>query len=156
VFAPDGDCRATIAARAAGLFAVPVFISSSAILSGALLLLVHGLARHLLRGRDSRRAAVLAGVLVIFGGGLGWMRFVADVAAGHGDPVSVMIGHSYDNSWYDIDGKVTWPYFRIPSVMGHRSVGASRDDGGPPDRRRRGTLPRGRPAVGRLVSGRSP
>jgi len=112
------DFHAAIAARAAGLFAVPVFVSSSAVLAGALALLVHGLARHLLRGRDARRAAVLAAILVVFGGGLGWVRFVADVASGYGDPVTLMVGNSYDNSWYDVHKQVSWPYFRIPSVMG--------------------------------------
>jgi hypothetical protein len=53
------DFHAAIAAKAAGLFAVPAFVTSSAILTGALALLVHGLARTLLRGRAARRAAVL-------------------------------------------------------------------------------------------------
>ena len=74
------DFHAAIAAQAAGLFAVPAFVVSSAILAGALALLVHGLARPLLRGRGARRAAVLAVVLVVFGGGLGWMRLVGDLA----------------------------------------------------------------------------
>jgi hypothetical protein len=111
------DFHSAIAARAAGLFAIPAFVASSAILAGALALLVHGLARRLLRGRGARRAAVLAAVLAVFGGGLAWMRLVGDVAAGHGDPISLMTAHSYDNSWYDSQGEVAWPYFRIPSVM---------------------------------------
>ena len=112
------DFHAAIAAEAAGIFSVPSFVASSAILAGALALLVHGLARHLLRGRFARRAALLAAVLVIFGGGLGWIRFVADVAAGYGDPIGLMVGNSYDNTWYDVHGLPSWPYFRIPSVMG--------------------------------------
>src|SRR4029079_10440614 len=40
-----GDFHAAIAAQAAGLFALPAFLTSSAILTGALALLVHGLAR---------------------------------------------------------------------------------------------------------------
>jgi hypothetical protein len=114
------DFHAAIAARAAGLFAIPSFVASSAILAGALALLVHGLARTLLRGRSARRAALLAAVLVVFGGGLGWMRLVGDVATGVGDPVTLVTLHSYDNSWYDAAGHEgpQWPYFRIPSVMG--------------------------------------
>ena len=114
------DFHAAIVARAAGLFAVPSFVVSSAILTGALALLVHGLARALLHGRRARRAALLAAVLVVFGGGLGWIRLVGDVANGLGDPVSLVTAHSYDNSWYDAQtpGQVTWPFFRIPSVMG--------------------------------------
>jgi hypothetical protein len=111
------DFHAAIAAKAAGLFAVPAFVASSAILAGALALLVHGLGRRLLRGRGARRAAVLAAVLVVFGGGLAWMRLVGDLTAGYGDPVSLVTANSYDNSWYDSQGDVAWPYFRIPSVM---------------------------------------
>ena len=99
------------------MFAIPAFVASSAILAGALALLVHGLARRLLRGRGARRAAVLAAVLVVFGGGLAWMRLVGDVAAGYGDPISLVTANSYDNSWYDSQGDTAWPYFRIPSVM---------------------------------------
>lgn len=111
------DFHAAIVARAAGIFAVPSFVVSSAILAGALALLVHGLARALLHGRRARRAALLAAVLVIFGGGLGWVRFVGDVTAGFGGPISLVTQHSYDNSWYDAAGQVSWPFFRIPSVM---------------------------------------
>jgi hypothetical protein len=114
------DFHAAIAAKAAGMFAVPVFVISSAILTGALALLVHGLARTLLRGPAVRRAAVLAMVLVVFGGGLGWIRLVGDVSTGVGDPIALVSGNSYDNSWYDAAGnrEPMWPLFRIPSVMG--------------------------------------
>jgi len=112
------DFHAAIAAEAAGMFAIPAFVVSSAILSGALALLVHGLARRLLRGPRARRAAMLAAVLVILGGGFGWIRFVGDLVAGYGDPISLVAEQTYDNFWYDIRGEPSWPYFRIPSVMG--------------------------------------
>jgi hypothetical protein len=114
------DFHAAIAARAAGVFAVPAFIASSAIMAGALALLVHGLARTLLRGPRARRAALLAAALVIFGGGLGWVRFIGDVVTGVDAPLALITGNSYDNSWYDAAGNPApmWPYFRIPSVMG--------------------------------------
>ncbi|HEV8252807.1 MAG TPA: DUF2298 domain-containing protein [Candidatus Limnocylindria bacterium] len=112
------DFHAAIAARAAGIFSVPSFVVSSAILAGALALLVHGLARTLLRGRGARRAAALAVVLVVFAGGLGWVRLIGDVANGYGSPLDLISAHSYDNSWFDPAGQATWPYFRIPSVMG--------------------------------------
>jgi hypothetical protein len=112
------DFHAAIVARAAGIFAVPSFVVSSAILAGALALLVHGLARALLHGAGVRRAALLASVLVIAGGGFGWVRLVGDATAGFGDPIALVTAHSYDNSWYDAAGQVSWPYFRIPSVMG--------------------------------------
>jgi hypothetical protein len=118
------DFHAAIAARAAGLFAVPAFVVSSAVLAGALALLVHGLARHLLRGAGARRAALLAAVLVVFAGGLGWMRWVSDIAQGYGDPIGLMVSNSYDNYWFDVRGQAPWPYFRIPSVR-HRPAGAS-------------------------------
>jgi hypothetical protein len=116
------DFHAAIAARAAGLFAIPSFIVSSAILAGALALLVHGLARGLLRGRGARRAALIAVVLVILGGGLGWVRLIGDLINGAtvgstviapGDLVGLVTHNSYDNAWL-----TDWPFFRIPSVMG--------------------------------------
>ncbi len=112
------DFHDAIAANAAGLFAIPVFIVSSAIMAGTLVLLVDGLARTLLRGVAARRAALIAAGIAVFAGGLGWIRFVGDVANGIGDPLTLVTHNSYDNSWYDALGKVSWPYFRIPSVMG--------------------------------------
>lgn len=107
------DLHAAIVARSAAIFAVPSFVVSSAILAGALALLVHGLARTLLRGHGARRAALLAVLLVIFGGGLGWMRLAGDLANGFGDLPTLVTHNSYDNSWL-----TEWPFFRIPSVMG--------------------------------------
>jgi hypothetical protein len=114
------DFHGAIAALAAGIFSVPVFVISSGVMAGALALLVHGLGRTLLKGPGARRAAVLAAVLVIFAGGLGWVRFVGDVVAGVDAPLALITGNSYDNSWYDAAGnpEPMWPYFRIPSVMG--------------------------------------
>jgi hypothetical protein len=107
------DFHAAIAARAADIFAIPSFVVSSAILTGALALLVHGLALALLRGRGARRAAVLAAALVVFGGGMGWIRLIGDIANGFGDLPTLVTRNSYDNSWL-----TEWPFFRIPSVMG--------------------------------------
>jgi hypothetical protein len=114
------DFHAAIAARAAGIFAVPSFIVGSAILAGALALLVHGLALHLLRGDRARRAALLAVALVVFAGGLGWVRLIGDLVNSSGDLPTVLgkvpalvTENSYDNAWL-----TQWPYFRIPSVMG--------------------------------------
>ncbi len=44
------DLHAAMAASAASLFAVPAMVVQSAMLAGALVLLVHALARHLMRG----------------------------------------------------------------------------------------------------------
>ena len=80
------DFHAAIAARSAGIFAIPGFVVSSAILAGALALLVHGLARALLRGQGARRAAAAGGgPRRSLAGGFGWMRLVGDVANGFGD-----------------------------------------------------------------------
>jgi hypothetical protein len=112
------DFHSAIAAEAAGMFAIPAFITSSAILAGALALVVHGLARALFRGEHARRAALLATGLVIFAGGFGWIRLLGDVSLGLGDPITLITHNSYDNTWFDPIGRVTPPYFRIPSVMG--------------------------------------
>lgn len=111
------DFHAAIAAAAAGLFSIPAFVAGSAIGAGALALCVHGLATRLLRGRGARRAALIGLTLAVFAGGLGWTRLVGDLAGG-GDPVQLVTHNSYDNVWYDSAGRVSWPYFRIPSVMG--------------------------------------
>ncbi len=104
------DFHAAIAASAADGFAVPAMVADSALFAGALALLVHGLAMQLLR---SRKVAWLAVVLVVIGGGLGYVRLVGDVASGAGDPIGLVMRNSYDNQWL-----TGWPYFRIPSVMG--------------------------------------
>jgi hypothetical protein len=106
------DFHAAILAEAAGLFATPVFIVHSAVLAGALALVVHGLALSLLRDRWAGRAAWLAVFLVILGGGLGWMRLVGDLATGLGTFWDLLLTHAYDNEWLS-----EWPYFSIPSVM---------------------------------------
>ena len=112
------DFHAAIAADAAGLFAIPAFVAGSAIGAAALALCVHGLAIRLVRrDRARRRVALVAMALVVFAGGLGWTRLVSDLAAGGN--LAVLVTHnSYDNFWYDSAGAVSWPYFRIPSVMG--------------------------------------
>jgi hypothetical protein len=108
------DFHAAIAARAAGLFSVPVMVVQSALLAAALALLVHALAVHLLRGGPGvRRAALIAAGLAVFAGGLGWIRFVDDLTVGIGSPLELIARNSYDNQWL-----TDWPYFRIPSVMG--------------------------------------
>ena len=106
------DFHAAILAEAAELFAIPVFVAQSAILAGALALVVHGLATTLLRGRWSARAAWIAVFLVIFGGGLGWIRLVGDLGNGMGEAWDLLMTHAYDNEWLS-----EWPFFSIPSVM---------------------------------------
>ncbi len=118
------DFHAAILAEAAGIFSVPAMVVQSTVLAAALALLVYSLARSLVRGRDARRVAGLAAVIAIFGGGLGYIRFVGDLTATGTSPVDLIGATSYDNQWL-----TGWPYFRIPSVMGtgllaHRATAA--------------------------------
>jgi hypothetical protein len=106
------DFHAALLAKAAGLFAVPVFVVQSALLAGSLALVVHGLALALVRDWSARRTAFLATLLVVLGGGLGWMRLVGDLAGGQGTPWDLLMIHAYDNQWL-----TGWPHFSIPSVM---------------------------------------
>ncbi|MFN2418519.1 MAG: DUF2298 domain-containing protein [Candidatus Limnocylindria bacterium] len=123
------DFHAAILASSSGIFGVPAMVTQSAVLAAALALLAHALARQLLRGPHARRAAAIAATLVVFGGGLGWIRLVGDLALERGDLFSLVTNYSYDNQWYDTLGQVNWPHFNIPSVMGtgllaHRATAA--------------------------------
>jgi hypothetical protein len=106
------DFHAAILAEAAGLFAIPVFVVQSALLAGALALLVHGLSLALIRTRWAGRAALLATLLVVLGGGMGWIRLVRDLAGGQGQAWDLLMVSTYDNAWL-----TDWPYFSIPSVL---------------------------------------
>ena len=106
------DFHAALLAGAAGLFAVPVFVAQSALLAGSLALVVHGLALALVRDRSARRSAFLGTLLVVAGGGLGWIRLVGDLADARDAPWDLLMTHAYDNQWLS-----DWPYFSIPSVM---------------------------------------
>jgi len=104
------DFHGAIAAGVAGLHVIPVFIVSSGLLAGALALVAWELALRLV---GSRRAATIATLLLFLAGGMGWLRLVADVAAGAGAPWDLIRSNSYDNSWAD-----GWPYFKIASITG--------------------------------------
>jgi hypothetical protein len=107
------DFHAAILASAADLFSVPAMVFQSTVLAAALVLLVASLARRLVRGRDARRVALLAAAIAVFGGGLGYVRFIGDMSTGDLSPLELIARNSYDNQWL-----TGWPYFRIPSVMG--------------------------------------
>jgi hypothetical protein len=104
------DFHGAIAATAAGVDIIPVYLATSALFAGALALVTWELAFRLTR---STRVALIATVLVLFGGGMGWMRLVIDLANGAGDLVTLVSRNSYDNSW-DPDP----PFFHIASVFG--------------------------------------
>jgi hypothetical protein len=104
------DFHGAVAATLVELHVIPVFLFSSSVMAGALGLVAWELARHF---TGSRRAATIATLLVLLGGGMGWLRLVADVSAGAGAPWDLIQSHAYDNSWDD-----GWPYFKIASILG--------------------------------------
>ncbi len=104
------DFHGSIAAATAGLHVIPVFVVSSALMAGALALVAWELARHL---TGSRRAATIATLLVLVGGGMGWIRLVLDVNAGAGSAWDLVRALPYDNTWEE-----GWPYFKIASILG--------------------------------------
>ena len=106
------DFHAAILAEAANMFSVSAMVMQSAVLAAALALLAYSLARRLTIA-DRRRIGTLAATIAVFCGGLGYLRFFGDLAAGIGGPIELIAANSYDNQWL-----TEWPYFRIPSVMG--------------------------------------
>jgi hypothetical protein len=105
-----GDFHAAILADVAGVQLIRVFAVSNAILAGAFVLLVWELA---LRLTGERRVALIAAILALFGGGLGWIRLPMDLLAGKGDLLHLISTTPYDNTWAG-----DWPLFRIASVLG--------------------------------------
>ena len=73
------DFHGAIASTVAGLDIIPVYFASSALFAGVLALVVWALAKRL---TGDRRVATIATILVVAGGGLGWIRLVGDVIAG--------------------------------------------------------------------------
>jgi len=104
------DFHGAIAAATAGLHVIPVFIASSALMAGALALVAWELARHL---TGSRRAASIATLLILTGGGMGWIRLIIDVQAGAGSPWDLVQQFPYDNTW-----EPGSPEFKITSILG--------------------------------------
>ena len=104
------DFHGAIAAATAGLHVIPVFIASSALLAGALALVGWELVRHL---TGSRRAATIATLLILTGGGMGWIRLVLDLQAGVGPVWELVQRFPYDNTW-----EPGSPEFKIASILG--------------------------------------
>ena len=104
------DFHGSIAAATAGLHVIPVFIVSSALMAGALALIAWELARHL---TGSRRAATIATLLILTGGGMGWIRLVIDLQAGVGSAWELVQRFPYDNTW-----EPGSPEFKIASILG--------------------------------------
>jgi len=104
------DFHGAIAAATAGLHVIPVFIASSALMAGALALVGWELVRHL---TGSRRAATIATLLILTGGGMGWIRLVLDLQAGVGSAFELVQRFPYDNTW-----EPGSPEFKIASILG--------------------------------------
>jgi hypothetical protein len=118
------DFHAAITSLIAGVDTIPVMAFTTAIAAGALTLLTWELAWVVLK---DRRAAFLAAGIMVFAGGMGWIRLpidwlnLPDCTSGLADgacrsvagAVNLALHNPYDNRW-----NTDWPYFRIPSVMG--------------------------------------
>ena len=104
------DFHGAIASTVAGLDIIPVYFASSALFAAVLALVVWALAKRL---TGDRRVATIATILVVAGGGLGWIRLIGDMLAGAGDSLALVSRLSYDNTWAD-----GWPYFKIASIFG--------------------------------------
>jgi uncharacterized protein DUF2298 len=103
------DFHGAITSTVAGVDLIAVYFLTSALFAGVLALNVWALGFRLAR---SRAVATIAAVIVCATGGLGWIRLVGDVIAGHSDIMNMVGTTSYDNTW--IAG---WPYFKIASVF---------------------------------------
>ena len=105
-----GDMAGAVASLVTGVELITVFIVSSAVMAGALALVVWELARQI---THDTRTAWIAAALMIFTGGMGWIRLPMDLANGVGNLPTLLATQPYDNTWAG-----NWPYFRIASVFG--------------------------------------
>lgn len=104
------DFHGAIAATVAGMDVIPVFTFTNGLMAGVLALVSWELALVI---ANDRRVAGLAAVLVVFGGGMGYIRLPLDLISTHSSIGSLIAANSYDNTW-----NAGWPYFRIASVLG--------------------------------------
>ncbi len=103
------DMAGAVASLVTGVDLITVYVVSSAVMAGALALVTWKLAWQIIR--DSR-AAWIATVIVLFTGGMGWIRLPMDLANG-GNLQTLLATQPYDNTWAG-----NWPFFRIASVFG--------------------------------------
>ncbi|MHB8958630.1 MAG: DUF2298 domain-containing protein [Candidatus Limnocylindrales bacterium] len=105
-----GDMAGAVVSLTTGVDLIAVDIVSSAVMAGALALVVWELAWQVTR---DARTAWIATILVVFTGGMGWIRLPMDIANGTGDLPTLLATQPYDNTWAS-----HWPFFRIASVFG--------------------------------------
>jgi hypothetical protein len=104
------DLHGAILAIATGVDLIAVFVASSAVMAGVLALVGWELAWQITR---DRRTASIAAFLLVFSGGMGWIRLPLDLLNGVGDLPTLLASQPYDNTWAS-----DWPFFRIASVLG--------------------------------------
>jgi hypothetical protein len=97
-----------------GVFSIPQLV----VFENSFYALLTSLGAYLLALRltGSKKAAIIASVLVVFGGGMGYLKFFQDVSAG-GNALELAGAHSYDNNW-EPGRNFAGVEFKIPSVLG--------------------------------------
>jgi hypothetical protein len=103
------DFHAAIAATASGTALTDTMAVSTAIMTAALGLVVAELAWQLFK---ATRAAVVAPILTVFAGGLGWIALPIDLAQHKGTLLHLLQTRQYDFDY----GSTTFPEFHIPPV----------------------------------------
>ncbi len=101
------DFHTAIVSKATPVFAVHIVVFEQALLAFALVLLGFAAADYFLK---SRKAAFIAVLLLVFGGGLGYIAFIDQFVQGN-NAFELIKSRSFDNNWD------SWP-FQVPSVMG--------------------------------------
>jgi hypothetical protein len=104
------DFHAAIASVVSSSDIITVFGLTNGLMAGVFVVLAWQLARVV---TGSRRAATLAAVLALFGGGLGFIRLPLDLTQPGADLFELLRSTPYDNTWADNE-----PRFRIASVLG--------------------------------------
>ena len=116
------DFHGAIAAVAAGVDLIAVYVATNGLMAGVLALVSWELTWRI---SGDRRVALIAAGLVVFGGGMGWIRLAIDLANGGANRANLanlaslanlptlVATNPYDNTWAD-----GWPYFRIASILG--------------------------------------
>ncbi len=107
------DFHAAILASGGGISAVHAVVFENSLFAFLIALGSYLLALNLLK---SKSAAILAALLVVFGGGMGYLVFFQNALEG-GEPLKLVSLHSYDNNWEGGWNFAGYP-FRVPSVLG--------------------------------------
>ncbi|MFQ5405751.1 MAG: hypothetical protein ACE5DI_01185 [Candidatus Micrarchaeia archaeon] len=103
------DLHTAMLSKTTGLSAMQLVPLENSLYALLLSILTYLLALHLSK---NKKLALIAALLVVFGGGFGYLKFFQDFASG-GNPVELIAENSYDNNWSS-----NWGPFKIPSVLG--------------------------------------